>query len=500
MATIVDIGTAFAEAVDLALIRSSGEPRFTDPEARVYELWPELDPSINPEDPRQGLDEWQRDHIWSVFQNERTSIRSAHGVGKTTNYALLTMLWLDCWEDTGDVIVVLTAPKFETQIEKILFREITKWYTRSAYMQKHFEVLGHTIRSRRYPKTVLGIGANSNDAARMEGFHACRLLVLVDEAKGVPDDMKTAIDGALTEDWNHIAAASVPGIKTGWFHDTQTKHRDRWNCFHVDGEKSPRVSRAYVENMASTYGVESPVYQAKVKGEFADAGERSLYPYTWLEHVMDPDNWDDLLVGPKAGGVDVARFGHHKSAITSLDGGRILSNDSRHGLSTVHCAAWVKEIGNQDGWDYCAIDPGANGAGVIDILVADAGVDFEIIEVPFGSSSWRADERNMEEEDCANAAAAMAWDTREAIRDGALGGSMPDELFAQMQAAEYDYTATLKIKVVKHKDGEIVGDSPSPDRMESLWLAWRAVRVGVIGGLDDVVMVSGEAHKPDLIR
>ena len=74
----------------------------------------------------------------------------------------------------------------------------------------------------------------------------------------------------------------------------------------VDGSASndsSHVSEEWVEDRAADWGVGSPLYQSRVMGEFADAGEGVLYPLALLEDAMgcdvDTDHETDAL------GVDV---------------------------------------------------------------------------------------------------------------------------------------------------------------------------------------------------
>ena len=69
-----------------------------------------------------GATHWSKqDEITrSVFRNQRTTVKSCHGIGKSYIAARIVLAFLFAYKDS---VIVTTAPTFR-QVENILWREI----------------------------------------------------------------------------------------------------------------------------------------------------------------------------------------------------------------------------------------------------------------------------------------------------------------------------------------------------------------------------------------
>jgi hypothetical protein len=113
--------------------------------------------------------------------------------------------------------------------------------------------------------------ARPENPEALQGFHSDNILFLIDEASGVPEVVFQVAEGALSTDGAYVVMAANPTREDGYFHASHHKMRERWAALHWDGEESPMVSRQYIEEMRLKYGVDSPIYQVRVKGNFATA-------------------------------------------------------------------------------------------------------------------------------------------------------------------------------------------------------------------------------------
>lgn len=105
----------------------------------------------------------------------------------------------------------------------------------------------------------------------LQGFHSENILFLIDEASGVSEKVFEVAEGALSTESAFAVMAANPTQQSGYFFDSHNKMRESWACLHWDAEDSPLVDKAYIASMAKKYGIQSPIYQVRVKGNFVTA-------------------------------------------------------------------------------------------------------------------------------------------------------------------------------------------------------------------------------------
>jgi hypothetical protein len=113
-----------------------------------------------------------------------------------------------------------------------------------------------------------------------------------------------------------------PVRSSGFFYDTHNRLADEWWTRKVSCLDSPRVSDAYVKEMASRYGEESNAYRIRVLGEFPKADDDTVIPMELLETAMHRDVGKTEATFP-VWGVDVARFGSDCSALCKRRGNTV---------------------------------------------------------------------------------------------------------------------------------------------------------------------------------
>lgn len=238
---------------------------FTDPVAWVRE--------------RLGQAVWskQGDIMKAVRDHRRTAIRSSHGVGKSWSAALIACWWLDT-RPPGTAFVVSTAPTF-AQVRAILWR----------YIRRHHKTAGLPGRVNQtewlIDDELVGYGRKpaDQDEDGFQGIHARYVLVIIDEACGVPEQLWVAADALATgpdcriiaignpdNPASHFRRVCTPG--SGW----HTMAISAYDSPNLTGEPVPKemalalVSREWVEEKAKEWGEHNPLYRSKVLGEFAD--------------------------------------------------------------------------------------------------------------------------------------------------------------------------------------------------------------------------------------
>jgi hypothetical protein len=268
-------------------------------------------------------DPWQIEFLQAVQQgHRRISIRSGHGVGKSTG-ASWAMLWF--FLTRYPVKVVVTAPT-SAQLYDALFAEVKRWVKElQPPIQSLIEAKAERIELKSSP-TEAFISARTSRAEQpeaLQGIHSEHVMLIADEASGVPEQVFEAAAGSMS---GHSAVTILlgnPVRSSGFFYDTHARLSGEWWTRKVSCVDSPRVSDAYVNEMKSRYGEESNAYRIRVLGEFPLSDDNTVIGMELCESAV----YRDVAVSqtaPVVWGVDVARFGSDASALCKRKGNVIL--------------------------------------------------------------------------------------------------------------------------------------------------------------------------------
>ena len=284
-------------------------------------------------------DDWQKEFLRAICDsNRRISVRSGHGVGKSTA-ASWAMLWYLLTR--YPVKVVVTAPT-SSQLFDALFAEIKRWIKEMPpALSELLEVKSDRIELRPSP-TEAFISAVFEAAAWSMSGHSAVTILFGNPVRG-----------------------------TGYFYETHNRLRDEWFTLHVNCEKSNRVSKEFVREMAIKYGEESNAYRVRVLGEFPLADDDTMIPFSVVEQAMsrdiEVDKYSTMIYG-----VDVARFGSDKSALAKKKGNVITEVKRWRGLDLMQLVGAIKaEYESEEPEDRplnIYIDSIGLGSGVVDRL------------------------------------------------------------------------------------------------------------------------------------
>jgi phage terminase large subunit len=209
-------------------------------------------------------DDWQKTFLEAIANGDRRiSVRSGHGVGKSTG-ASWAMIWYMLTR--YPVKVVVTAPT-SSQLYDALFAELKRWVKEMPKaLQELLDVKSDRIELRPSP-TEAFISARTSRAEQpeaLQGIHAEHVMLVADEASGVPEAVFEAAAGSMS---GHNAVTILlgnPVRSSGYFYETHNRLRDEWTTLHVNCEQSKRVSKEFVREMALKYGEESNAYRVRV--------------------------------------------------------------------------------------------------------------------------------------------------------------------------------------------------------------------------------------------
>lgn len=264
-------------------------------------------------------DVWQAEVMMAVASGERRiSIRSGHGVGKSTTVAILCIWYL---LTRYPVKIVITAPT-SAQLFDALFAEIKRWVNiLPPQVQELLNVKSDRVEIKAAPETgfISARTSRAESPEALQGIHADHVLLIADEASGVPEAVFEAAAGSMSGEEASTILLGNPTRSSGFFFDTHNRLKDQWWTRRVSCVDSPRVSTAYVEEMKQRYGEDSNAFRVRVLGEFPLSDDDTVIPMHLIEASMARDLVEDERA-PAIWALDVARFGTDRSALAKRRG------------------------------------------------------------------------------------------------------------------------------------------------------------------------------------
>ena len=396
-----------------------------------------------------------------LVQNRRVAVKSANGVGKTYLAADLTLWFLHSFPGS---IVLTTAPT-SRQVRGLLWEEIGRRIRKSKI------ALPGSLTLMKYEVApgwfAMGLTADSPDS--FQGFHAKDLLIVMDEASGIRDDIWDAAEGVAVGTNNRILAIGNPLRASGRFYEI-FRGANPWKRITISGMDHPNVLRQKevipgaitcksIEERIKEWCVESKEegehlvksanhfrwndkvylpgrdFLARVLGQFPQSDDDALLPLNWIEAAQN-------RIVPEGGhiiaAVDVARFGSDSTVIGVRKGMRLIHLESIKGADTMAVAGRVAEMAYRFSPTRISIDSIGVGGGVVDRL-------FEIGLA--GVYPVNVAESAIDSERFLNRRAEIFWRLRERFQAGEISILENRELADQLASIHYEFASTGKIKM-----------------------------------------------------
>lgn len=317
------------------------------------------------------LEPWQREVLEALDTGHlRISVRSGHGVGKTALLAWVIIHFVLCRYPCK---VVVTAPTF-SQLFDALAAECKRWvHALPPGIQDCLDVRSDRITLKAAPSDAFVAFRTSREEQpeALQGVHADHVLLVVDEASGVPESIFQAAAGSMSTRGAITVLAGNPLRASGYFYNTHTLW-ERWWTRKVACAESSRVDPNFPEEIAAAYGLESNAYRIRVLGEFPTADEDTFIPLHLVESAMGRDIEEPPFATQEIWGVDVARFGNDQSALVRRKGSYVYPAERWRQLDAMQLVGQIKAA-----WDKLPVlrrpseiyvDAIGIGAGVVDRL------------------------------------------------------------------------------------------------------------------------------------
>ena len=408
-------------------------------------------------------EKWQKNVLQSIIDNERVSVRSGHGVGKTAMLSWLILQWLITRYPSK---VACTAPTAH-QLEDVLWGEVAKWYRRMP------DGLKNLLRLSRDRVEVLTAPQESFAVARtarkeqpeaFQGFHSENMLFIIDEASGVEDIIFEVGEGSMSTPGAKTLMTGNPTRTSGYFYDSFHSSRKLWSTHKVACSDSKMVTKRYVDEMKEKYGSTSNIYRVRVLGEFPSGDEDAVIPLALIEDAVTRQV--DQVDGNMVWGLDVARFGSDRSSLakrmenTLTEPIRFWRGKDLMQLCGIVVDEFNKMKGNEIPQEIL-IDSIGVGAGVVDRLM-ELGLPARGINVAETPSIQTRFNRLRDE---------LWWKTREWFEERNTHIPDQDELIAELAMPRYNYTSAGKLKVESKAEMRKAG-MQSPDLADALCLTF----------------------------
>jgi len=409
-------------------------------------------------------DEWQVELLDAVAAPaiRRVSVRSGHGVGKSTAVALAAV-WHVLMRVPSKTVV--TAPT-SSQLFDACFAEMKNVAKRlKPPFDNLLELKSDRIELKSHPESTF-ISCRTSRAEQPEalaGVHSPSVLLIADEASGIPSSVFEAASGSMSGHSATTILTGNPTRNTGFFYDTHNRLRDDWYTMHVSCVDSPRVSEDFVEDMKRRYGEDSPAYHVRVLGNFPPSEEDTVIPVSLIEHAMANDikvHEDTIAIW----GLDVARQGGDASVLCKRQGPVIHPLTVWRNLDLMQLTGAVKA-------EYDAMPPSKRPAEIIvDSNGFGAGVLDRLRELGLPARGLNVSERAMAKDTYLNLRAEI-WFKMKMYFEG-MDVSLPrdDALYAELAAPRYHFTSAGKLQV-ESKDSMKKRGVASPDRADAVALS-----------------------------
>ncbi len=463
------------------------------------------------------LDPFQEKVIDIIWANERTAIRACHDLGKSFIMARIAVTFLNVFPNSK---VITTAPTF-TQVERILWTEIRAAVSRSLWplggklnltdwaLGPEWFALGFT------PRNEVMSSEGQGTQSSFQGFHAPHVLVIFDEATGIPTNLWNMAEGLMTSahvkfvaignptsrssefyrcfksrEWTkvHLSCFDSPNLVANGITDREklVEEITKYNRMN-DGEAVKYVEKykvttpylltaKWVVQKAAKWGIDHPLTVSKILGEFPKAGEKTLIGLDVVEECF-LRSYTPKVEDRKTIGVDVAgaEQGSDATVLTGLHGKKQKFRKDVTGEDTNGITGQVIQASREmGGANVVVVDKTGIGTGVYDNLMAAIGQsgglpkDCEVRGVHFGAGN----EDLADKEQYYDTKARMFALLRDDMKDPNGLSLLPESVYTEeLPTINKDFNKKGQLVIESKKDYKKRTGRGSPDSTDSLALA-----------------------------
>ena len=376
----------------------------------------------------------------------RRAVSSGRGIGKS---ALVS--WLILWMLTTRIgSTVIVSANSENQLRTVTWGELTKWATMA--INSHWwepsatklvpaawltDLVERDLKKgTRYWSAEGKLWSEENPDSYAGVHNHDGMMVIFDEASGIPDAIWSVASGFFTEKIldRYWFAFSNPRRNTGYFFETFHGKRDFWHGEVIDARTVEGTDKAIYDQIIAEYGEDSIQARVEVYGEFPAAGEDQFISPVTVEDAFKRPLYKDMSA-PVVIGVDPARGGMDSTVILVRQGRDIISIKRYKGEDTMSVVGHVIDAIEQFKPVLTVIDEGGLGYGILDRLTEQR---YKVRGVNFG---WKAKNPVM-------------WGNKR----------------AEMWGAMRDWLRTASIPIDRSLKNDLVGPMKKPNSAGTIFL------------------------------
>jgi phage terminase large subunit len=449
----------------------------------------------------------QKELCAAIAKGRSVSVKGCHGSGKTYTVAGMVPYEMLAHEES----VVLTVAPTLRQV-KLMWSEIE-----TAIQALPVKCPERTSTGWELSEKCKAIGFSSSKGVNAQGFHGKRVLIIADEAIGIAGDMWDAIEGIRAAGDVRLVKLCNPTVPSGAPYEDFTRLRGSTECITISAFDTPNLAgltmeqllqlpddqldyapfpwltrRRWVKEMYFKWGPTNPRFLSRVLGEFPTQADDSVFQLPWVEKAGLP--YDE-----EAFAKELSRYADQKRAFiqVGLDiagpGEDETSLTARIGPYVVKFAAWSKADPLEDVLkvlgDLKSRFPGLPMAIMADVVGIGFHFARSLAREGFDVREFKAGDPPLDPRQFRNAKADAYFHARELFRNGDVRGVVDEDTKAQLSDIRYRELANGTVEI-EHKDEARARGSSSPDRAESLIMAFARLvpkqQTVIYGGYQDL--------------
>ncbi|MFQ5786715.1 MAG: hypothetical protein ACE5H1_01915, partial [Thermodesulfobacteriota bacterium] len=304
------------------------------------------------------LEPYQRELLEDIVKYDQVAVRATHSISKTWTLARVALWFYSCFEEA---IVITTAPT-DRQVKTLLWGEIRDAFKKSKYplsgrlLDKELKDTDKWYMMGFSTKKEAGADKDQKGST-FQGFHSKHVMIIFDEATGIPPDVFKMAEGLMTSgtivkwicianpttrnceffscfkdaSWKniHLSCFDSPNMIANGLTDKEKLEEEilRLKCLPEDERlaqiaeyKKPvpyLLTAQWVVSRVMKWGINHPLSLSKAYGEFPLDEDNVRIQFNSVQNAIDREIENNADID-RFIGVDVARFGTDKTILTDL--------------------------------------------------------------------------------------------------------------------------------------------------------------------------------------
>lgn len=445
----------------------------------------------------------------SIVENPLTAVKGCHASGKTYLASGAPLHWITRHKKSLAFVVAPTL------------RQVTAfWQEVRLARENSLPLLRRALPEPNQTSLIISddrqaIGASSSRGVNIQGRHSDNVLIIVDEAPGVPADIFDAIHGIRAGGNVHTLLLGNPVVPAGEFFDAFHRGRNSYNCISISAFDTPNlqqedgsgpltieelmtldaeriawcpfpslISRAYVKERYLAWGPNHPKYMSRVLAQFPTQADNAVFALQWIEKAKREPTELELREAAQYQiqvGIDVAGAGSDETVLVARVAGIILEMHAWPDADPR--GAVLRVLSRLNHHRLYRL-----GMVVVDTVGIGYNFALHLADNGFNVFGFKAGARAVDASMYVNQKAEATFLCREYFKQGLISGLglltskeevlVPEEeTEAQLSTMLYRETSKGLTEIIPKEEMLKLHGIPSPDRAEALVMSFMRVQV-----------------------